>query len=62
MEYPVFREACNTPHYTVAATNMSEERELYTTNELISTSSMPATATPRPPESRPALQRRQAAA
>ena len=39
MEYPVFREACNTPHYTVAATNMSEERELYTTNELISTSS-----------------------
>lgn len=39
MEYPVFREVCNTPHYTVPATNLSEARELYTTNQLISTSS-----------------------
>ena len=38
MENATFREIANTPHYTVPATNMSEERELYTTNQLISTS------------------------
>ena len=37
MAYPEFRETSNTPQYTVPATNMSEERKLYSTNKLIST-------------------------
>ena len=37
MAYPEFREISNTPQYTVPATNMSEERKLYSTNKLIST-------------------------
>ena len=37
MAYPEFREISNTPQYTVPATNISEERKLYSTNKLIST-------------------------
>ena len=38
MAYPEFREIANTPTYTVPATNLSEERDLYTTNKLLTSS------------------------
>lgn len=37
LEYDVFRTICNTSSYTVPATNLSGERQLTTTNELIQT-------------------------
>ena len=36
MEYEDFMTICDTASYTVPATNMSEERKLYTTNHLLS--------------------------
>ena len=36
MEYDTFMTICNTPAYTVPATNLSGERALYTTNHLLS--------------------------
>jgi D-alanyl-D-alanine carboxypeptidase (penicillin-binding protein 5/6) len=38
--YSLFMEICNTPKYTVPATNVSEARELSNTNALINTDSM----------------------
>lgn len=38
LEYESFRTICNTSTYTVPATNLSGERQLSTTNELIQTS------------------------
>ncbi len=38
LEYDAFRTICNTSTYTVPATNLSAERQLSTTNELIQTS------------------------